>query len=59
MKWDADSPVTFKAPSRNSPGRTVHEYDRRFQLEDDGWLLPGDKKFKWAMMDDDIQMKFF
>lgn len=59
LKWDADSPVTFKAPSRNTPGRSVHDFDRRFRLEDDGWLLPGDKKFKWAMLDDNIQMKLF
>lgn len=54
LKWDNDSPVTFKPD-----GHTVHDFDRRFQLEDYGWLLPGDKKFKWAMLDGDIQKKFF
>jgi hypothetical protein len=54
LKWDKDSPVTFHAD-----GHTVHDFDRRFRLEDDGWLIPGDKKFKWAMLGSDIQMKFF
>ena len=28
-------------------------------MEDDGWLLPDDRTFRWAMLDDDVQMKFF
>ena len=32
LKWDEDSPVTFKAD-----GHTVHDFDRRFQLEDEGF----------------------
>jgi len=59
LKWDEDSPVTFKAPSREQPGRTVHDFERRFQMEDAGWLLPGDKAFKWAQLDGDVQMKLF
>ena len=54
MKWDSDSPVSFK-----SDGHTVHDFDRRFALEDAGILLPGDKTFKWSMLDGDIQMKMF
>lgn len=38
MKWDLDSPVTFKAD-----GHTVHDFDRRFSLEDEGIILPGEK----------------
>lgn len=37
LKWDTDSPVNFKAN-----GHTVHDYDRRFQLEDEHFLVPGD-----------------
>ena len=36
LKWDADSPVSFK-PN----GHTVHDYDRRFALEDEGVIVPG------------------
>ena len=59
MEWDEASPVTFKAPSRTSPGRTVHDFDRRFQMENEGWLLPNDTKFKWAMLENNVQMKTF
>lgn len=41
MKWDSDSPVTFKAD-----GRTVHDFDRRFQWEDEGYQ-PTRKQFRW------------
>lgn len=46
LKWDSDSPVTFK-----SDGHTVHDYDKRFQFEDLG-LVPTDRKFRWRMLDD-------
>lgn len=41
MKWDLDSPVTFKAD-----GHTVHDFDRRFQMEEDG-VVPMDNTFRW------------
>lgn len=44
LKWDLDSPTTFKAD-----GHTVHDYDLRFQLEDEG-LVPTDRKFRWKML---------
>lgn len=44
MKWDLESPVSFK-PN----GLTVHDYDRRFQMEDDG-LIPVDGQFRWDML---------
>lgn len=53
MKWDADSPVIFKAD-----GHTVHDYDKRFALEDEGFLVPGEP-FKWSMLDDNLQYRFF
>ena len=44
MKWDLDSPTTFK-----SDGHTVHDYDLRFRLEDEG-KVPKDRKFRWKML---------
>ena len=46
MKWDLDSPVSFK-----SDGRTVHDYDRRFEAEEK-YGIPTDHKFKWKMVDE-------
>lgn len=54
LKWDIDSPVSFKPD-----GHTVHDFDRRFQFEDEGFILPDDPKFRWAWLDGDIQMKWF
>ena len=49
LKWDKDSPVTFHAD-----GHTVHDFDRRFSMEDLG-LVPADSTFRWAMLDSDFQ----
>lgn len=46
LKWDNDSPVTFK-PN----GRTVHDFDKRFIMEDDG-ALPKDKPFRWRLVEE-------
>lgn len=51
LKWDNDSPVTFKAD-----GHTVHDYDRRFQLEDE-LLIPTDRPFRWSMLEEDLQIR--
>lgn len=45
MKWDLDSPVTFKAD-----GHTVHDFDRRFAMEEKR-LIPTDRTFRWIMLD--------
>lgn len=45
MKWDKDSPVTFKAD-----GHTVHDFDRRFQMEVER-KIPMNRTFRWAMLD--------
>lgn len=42
LKWDGDSPTTF-----HPDGRTVHDFDRRFQAEDDGYIQPNDTRFRW------------
>ena len=54
LKWDTDSPASFKPD-----GHTVHDYDRRFQLEDEGLLIPGDQKFKWTMLDEELNYRWF
>ena len=48
LKWDLDSPVTFKPD-----GHTVHDFDRRFQMEDDGFILPGDR-WKWEYLESEL-----
>lgn len=45
LKWDNDSPVTFKPD-----GHTVHDFDRRFQAEDDGLIIAGDSCFRWKKL---------
>lgn len=54
LKWDKDSPVTFKAD-----GHTVWDFDRRFQLEDDGLIYPDDKVFRWEMLDEELNFRWF
>lgn len=46
LKWDKDSPITFK-PN----GLTVHDFDKRFFYEDGG-KVPADRRFKWRMVDE-------
>jgi hypothetical protein len=55
MKWDADSPVTFKAD-----GHTVHDFDRRFRLEQDG-LIPLGVGFRWDWLEHPpgVQIQWF
>ena len=53
LKWDNDSPVSFKAD-----GHTVHDFDRRFQFEDEGLIDPK-ATFRWSMLDDDLQHTIF
>ena len=44
LKWDSDSPTTFK-PN----GHTVHDFDKRFSFEDAG-LIELDKPFRWKIL---------
>lgn len=53
LKWDNDSPISFKAN-----GQTLHDYDKRFFLEDIGAIRPGDP-FRWRMLDENLQVKLF
>ena len=54
LKWDRDSPVSF-----HMDGRTVHDFDRRFRMEDEG-LVPVGTGFRWEMLREDVplQMRF-
>jgi len=54
LKWDKDSPVTFKAD-----GHTVHDFDKRFQLEDEGLLIANDKTFRWNMLNQQLNYRLF
>ena len=54
LKWDKDSPVTFKAD-----GHTVHDFDKRFQLEDEGFISTDDKIFRWDMLNQELNYRFF
>lgn len=54
LKWDKDSPVTFKAD-----GHTVHDFERRFQMEDDGIITP-DQRFSWKWLNEvQIPMDYY
>lgn len=54
LKWDLDSPVTFKPD-----GHTVHDFDRRFALEDLGLIAPDDKVFRWSMLEEELNYRWF
>ena len=45
LKWDSDSPVSFKPD-----GHTVHDFDVRFALEDEGFINAQDR-FSWSMLE--------
>ena len=49
LKWDNDSPVTFRPD-----GHSVHDFDRRFQLEDQGFIQPDDRFFRWGLLDSEL-----
>lgn len=52
LKWDNDSPVYFHAD-----GHTVHDFDKRFALEDEG-IISEKEPWRWAYLEDlPIQLK--
>lgn len=53
LTWDKESPVTFR-----SDGRTLHDVERRFLLEDEGFLMP-DETFHWKQLDEEPQFRLF
>lgn len=54
LKWDNDSPVTFHAD-----GHTVHDFDQRFQMEDEKLLAADDKNFRWGMLNEELNYRLF
>ena len=48
LKWDIDSPVSF-----HPDGHTVHDFDRRFQMEDDGFIS-ANERWKWEYLESDL-----
>ena len=48
LDWDKDSPVSFKPD-----GHTVHDFDRRFQMEDEGFVY-ADERWKWEYLDSEL-----
>lgn len=53
LKWDLDSPVTFR-----TDWRTVHDFDKRFALEDEG-LIDTTLPFRWDMLEGPWQLNLF
>lgn len=51
LKWDKDSPVTFR-----SDGKTVQDFERRFQMEDEGLIDP-QKRFYWTMLNEELNYR--
>ena len=54
LKWDTDSPVTFRPD-----GHTVHDFDKRFQAEDEGLLIANGKTFRWDMLNQGLNYRLF
>lgn len=44
LQLDLDSQETYRPD-----GITLHDYDRRFDLEDRG-MVPTDRRFRWSMI---------
>lgn len=40
-------------------GHTVHDFERRFRLEDDGLISPDDKVFRWSMLEEPLNFRMF
>ncbi len=38
---------------------TVHGFERRFEAEDQGLISPDDKFFRWSMLDEELNYRFF
>ena len=53
LKWDKDSPVTF-----HPDGHTAHDFERRFQLEDQGLISPDDRIFR-SMLEGPLNFRLF
>ncbi len=54
LKWDSDSLRNF-----HTDGHGVQDFERRFRLEDEGFLSPDDKDFRWFMLDEELNYRLF
>ena len=39
--------------------KTDHDFDRRFQMEDEGLIYQDDKVFRWSMLDEEMNYRWF
>lgn len=53
LHWDSLSPVSFRAD-----GHTLHDFEERFQLEDQGLLFPYDS-FHWNDLSSELNYRWF
>lgn len=53
LRWDTGSPMKFKAN-----GHTLHDYERRFQIEDQLHINTDAPGFKWDMIDGGVPAKY-
>lgn len=37
--------------------RTVHDYEKRFDFEDKGYIQPNDSRFRWKSLDNSELLK--
>lgn len=51
LKWDTDSPVSFRAD-----GHSVRDFDERFKLEDEG-IIAANEPFRWSYLKE-VQLKW-
>ncbi len=54
LKRDNDSPVKFKAN-----GQTVHDFEHRFQMEDEGIIYSYDTNFRWSFLNEELNIRWF
>lgn len=64
MRWDSDllnDERTKPFPRlRNfdASGHTLHDFEARFRLEDEGMILPGER-FRWSMLTEELNYRLF
>lgn len=51
LEWDHASPIPFRHGERHGV-HTVSDFDLRFLLEDQGIIQAGDKRFRWALIEE-------
>lgn len=49
LQWDADSPIPFRHKTGHD-AHSVHDFEKRFRMEDTGELKEGDPRFKWSQV---------